>query len=74
VVKSDAAGSRIVKQAHGQKIDLAVAAVMAYDRAINQRPEPRYPITFDELMKMDVRRRSEDEQTRQAHFIGDDDE
>jgi len=32
-VKEDSRGTRIAKQAHGQKIDLAVCAVMAHDRA-----------------------------------------
>lgn len=32
-VKEDSRGARIVKQARGQKIDLAICAVMAYDRA-----------------------------------------
>lgn len=36
--KTDQAGARIVKSARGQKIDLAVAAVIAYDRA-RARPE-----------------------------------
>jgi phage terminase large subunit-like protein len=38
-VKEDSRGARIVKQARGQKIDLAVCAVMAYDRA-KIPPEP----------------------------------
>ena len=37
-VKEDSRGARIVKQAKGQKIDLAVCAVMAYDRARVHRP------------------------------------
>jgi phage terminase large subunit-like protein len=45
-VKTDQAGARIVKSARGQRIDLAVAAVIAYDRA-RARPEefPRVELT-----------------------------
>jgi phage terminase large subunit-like protein len=41
-IKEDSRGQRIVKQNRGQKIDLAVCAVMAWDRARNQPPEPVY--------------------------------
>lgn len=47
VVKEDQAGARIVKQARGQKIDLAVAAVIAYDRAHASR-EPEYTSPYEE--------------------------
>lgn len=40
VVKTDRYGMRIVKESSSLKIDLAVAAVMAYDRARQGRPKP----------------------------------
>lgn len=39
-VNTDQAGARIVKSSRGQKIDLAVASVIAYDRAHARREEP----------------------------------
>jgi phage terminase large subunit-like protein len=41
-IKEDARGQRIVKQARGQKIDLAVCAVMADDVASRQVEEYQY--------------------------------
>ena len=39
-VKTDQAGSRIVQSSRGQRIDLAVAAVIAFDRAHARREAP----------------------------------
>ena len=48
-VKEDQAGTRIVKRNRGQKIDLAVAAIIAYDRAHARRgPTTRY-VGVDDL-------------------------
>ena len=44
VVKEDQQGARIVKQARGQKIDLAVASVIALDRALVYEPAPAVSI------------------------------
>lgn len=48
-VKEDQYGTRIVKKARGQKIDLAVAAIIAYDRAARFKPAdvPVQFISFD---------------------------
>jgi phage terminase large subunit-like protein len=46
-IKEDQNGARIVKKARGQKIDLAVAAIIAHDRATAHRQqEVDVPIEF----------------------------
>jgi phage terminase large subunit-like protein len=47
-IKEDGRGQRIVKQARGQKIDLAVCAAMAHDTASRHEPEPEWSgrVTF----------------------------
>ena len=42
-VKEDQYGTRIVKKAQGQKIDLAIAAIIAFDRANAWRPSDDVP-------------------------------
>jgi phage terminase large subunit-like protein len=46
-IKEDSRGQRIVKQARGQKIDLAVCAVMADDVARSRLPET--PRVIDQI-------------------------
>ncbi|MBX3031923.1 MAG: terminase large subunit [Chloroflexi bacterium] len=52
VIKEDTAGARIVKQARGQKIDLAVASVIAYDRAHVREAAP--VVTFIDFEDPDL--------------------
>jgi hypothetical protein len=51
-----------------------VAAVMAYDRAINRRAEPHYFYSPGDPPTPRQERSFEDERDRLAHFFGDDDE
>lgn len=53
-IKEDSRGQRIVKQARGQKIDLAVCAVMADDVARSQLPEPVRVIDDIEIVYLNI--------------------